>query len=162
TSTGLTYPAAVAFDSSGNLWVADYSNNRVLEYTTPFSTDEAASLVIGQSSFTGTGSATTSTGLWGPAAVAFDSSGNLWVADYSNNRVLEYTTPFSTDEAASLVIGQSSFTTSVSATTSTGSWGPAAVAFDSSGNLWVADVGNSRVLEYVPGTGSCNPGQFCT
>ncbi len=108
--TGLSNPFAIAFDSGGNLWVADYGNNRVLEYTTPFSTDEAASLVIGQSSFTGTGSATTSTGLWGPDAVAFDSGGNLWVADYGNNRVLEYTTPFSTDEAASLVIGQSSFT----------------------------------------------------
>ena len=51
------------------------------------------------------GPATTSTGLDTPNGLAFDSSGNLWVADSSNNRVLEYKAPFTTGEAASLVLG---------------------------------------------------------
>ncbi|MGA7912603.1 MAG: NHL repeat-containing protein, partial [Candidatus Dormiibacterota bacterium] len=149
TSTGLNAPQGLAFDSSGNLWVADLNNNRILEYRTPLSTGEAASLVIGQSSFTTNALATTSTGLNAPQGLAFDSSGNLWVVDTSNNRVLEYTTPLSTGEAASLVIGQSSFTTNALATTSTGLSFPFALAFDSSGNLWVADEENNRVLEYT-------------
>jgi len=150
TSTGLVAPNAIAFDSGHNLWVADAGGNRVLEYKAPLSTHEAASVVIGQTSLTSLAFATTSTGLNTPNAVAFDSSGNLWVVDASNNRVLEYKAPLSTGEAASLVIGQSSFTTNYyTVTNSTALNTPNALAFDSSGNLWVADVLNGRVLEYT-------------
>lgn len=142
-------PYAIAFDSSHDLWVADAGGDRVLEYKTPLSTDEAASLVIGQSNFTGLGSATTSTGLDTPNGLAFDSSGNLWVTDSSNNRVLEYKAPFTTGEAASLVLGQPDFTTSGDTVTNSSSLNsPYGLAFDPSGNLWVADLLNGRVLEY--------------
>jgi len=149
TKTELDLPNALAFDSSGNLWVADQNNNRVLEYKAPFSTHEAANLVIGQSSFTGSAAATSSMGLSGPTGVALDSGGNLWVVDMGNSRVLEYTAPFSTSEAATLVIGQSSFTSSDFAdTNSTALSYPTGLAFDPSGNLWVSDQSNDRVLEY--------------
>ena len=111
TTTGLVAPFALAFDSGHNLWVADAGGNRVLEYKTPLSTHEAASLVIGQSSFTTLAPATTSAGLNTPNGLAFDSSGNLWVVDSSNNRVLEFKTPSQPGEAASLVIVKSNFTT---------------------------------------------------
>jgi len=150
TMTELDLPNALAFDSGGNLWVADQNNNRVLEYKAPFSTHEAAILVIGQSSFTASGTATTSTGLSGPTGLAFDSSHNLWVVDMGNSRVLEYKTPFSTGEAATLVIGQASFTSSdYSTTNSTNLSYATGLAFDSSGNLWVADQGDNRVVEYM-------------
>jgi sugar lactone lactonase YvrE len=148
TPTGLVGPYAIAFDSSHNLWVADSDGNRVLEYKAPYSTDEAASIVIGQPNFTSLASATTQTGLETPNDLAFDSSGNLWVVDSSNNRVLEYKAPLSTGEAASLVIGQPNFTSANTETTSTGLNGPNGLAFDSSGNLWVADLINGRVLEF--------------
>lgn len=148
TPTGLIGPYYLAFDSSHNLWVADSYGNRVLEYKAPFSTDEAASIVIGQPNFTSLASATTQTGLDTPIGLAFDSSGNLWVVDSSNNRVLEYKAPLSTGEAASLVIGQPNFTSANTETTSTGLNGPNGLAFDSSGNLWVADLINGRVLEF--------------
>ena len=149
TQTGLCRPVDVAFDALGNLWVADYENSRVLEYTTPFSTGEAASVVIGQTSFTARLFETTSTGLRFPFGLAFDPAGNLWVADYDNNRVLEYTTPFSTGEDASLVIGQTSFFERGYATSSAGLHFPVDLAFDGSGNLWVADADSNRVLEYL-------------
>src|ERR1035438_3595743 len=104
-----------------------------------FTAGEAATLVIGQSSFTTNTAASNATGLYDPFGVAFDSHGNLWVTDAFNNRVLEYTAPLSTGEAATLVIGQSSFTTNTAATTSTGLQIPYGIAFDS-GNLWVADT----------------------
>jgi sugar lactone lactonase YvrE len=150
TSTGLVGPYALAFDSSHNLWVADAYGNRVLEYKTPLSTHEAASVVIGQSSFTALSPATSSTGLNTPNALAFDSSGNLWVVDSSNDRVVEYKAPLSTGEAASLVIGQPSFTTNYyTVTNSTSLNSPYGLAFDSGGNLWVADLLNGRILEYT-------------
>ena len=146
-STSLNSPNGLAFDSGGNLWVADLLNGRVLEYTTPFSTHEAASLVIGEPSFTAANDEVSKTGLNAPNSLAFDSSGNLWVVD--GHRVLEYTTPFATHEAANLVIGQNTFTNSSTVTTSTGLNTPNGLAFDSSGNLWVGDKLNNRVLKYT-------------
>jgi sugar lactone lactonase YvrE len=145
---GQCYPIGVAFDTSGNLWVADALNNRVLEYNAPFSTGEAASVVIGQPNFTANACATTSTGMCVPFVMTFDKSGNLWVADSSNARVLEYNAPFSTGEAASLVLGQTNFTTKTCATTRTGMCTPEAIAFDKSGNVWIGDNGTNRVTEY--------------
>ena len=87
----------------------------------------------------------------GSLGLGFDSSGNLWVADFGNSRVLMYPkgTGFTNGEAATIVLGQSSFTTDTSDTTATTLRGPFGLAFDSSGNLWVSDQGNSRVLKYT-------------
>ena len=150
-------PHGITFDSSGNLWVADYANHRVLEFLkgNGFTTGESASLVIGQSDFTSNASRSTAAGMGAPENVVFDSSGNLWVVDFTNSRVLEYLkgNGFTSGQSASLVLGQPDFTSGGIAHTASGLSGPLAVAFDSSGNLWVADRGNNRVLEYIKGNG---------
>jgi sugar lactone lactonase YvrE len=158
----LCNPAGVAVDSAGNLYVADDSNNRVLEFYTPEkvtgtsgSGDATADLVFGQSSFTvnspNNGGISAHT-LWNPVSVATDSAGDLFVADYNNNRVLEYLTPLSTNQAAGVVFGQlGSFTSntcnngSISANTLCN---PAGVATDSSGHLYIADYRNNRALGF--------------
>src|SRR5205807_10259695 len=116
----------------GNMWVTDLGNNRVLEFTPPLSTGESASLVLGQTSFTTSTAGDTSNTFNQPTASTFDSSGNLWVSDISNNRVLEFTTPFSMNELASVVIGQSSFTTNSAGTSASIISSPRQIAFDSS------------------------------
>ena len=77
----------------------------MLEYNTPLTTGAAATLVFGQGgSFTSNTRATTkhqlailrlttANDLCDPTAVGVDGSGNLYVADSGNNRVLEYNTP---------------------------------------------------------------------
>jgi sugar lactone lactonase YvrE len=154
-TTTLHGPFGLAFDPSGNLWVADTNNNRILMYPkgTGFTNGQAATLVLGQSDFkTGTSdmSNISSTTLRGPYALAFDSSGNLWVSDNLDSRVLMYPkgTGFTNGEAATLVLGQSDFATGITNTTATTLNGPFGLAFDPSGNLWVSDSGNNRVLEY--------------
>jgi len=146
--TAIGNPTAVAF-SKGDLWVVDASNDRVLEYAPPFKTGEAASLVIGQKSLTGTGDTSPSGALFGPTGIAFDAAGNLWVVDSGNNRVLEFKAPFSGGESASLVIGQPTFGGYIGTTTPGGLNSPSYVAFDPGGNLWVTDQGNNRVLEFT-------------
>jgi sugar lactone lactonase YvrE len=147
---GLFGPTGIAFDPSGNLWVVDSGNNRVLEFKTPFSNGESASLVIGQPTFGGYIGTTTSGGLNAPSYLAFDPSGNLWVTDQGNNRVLEFTAPFSTGQKASVVIGQADFTSFAPSSTVTAKslFEPVGIGFDSKGNLWVVDSADHRVLEY--------------
>ena len=150
----------VAVDSGGNLYVADTSNNRVLEYNTPFAgcgsfpcVGGPAQMVFGQAgSFTTFGAnnmGRSADSLAQPFAVALDSSGNLYVADAGNSRVLEYNTPLTTDTTADMVLGQSNFTSGICGATSASSLCfPIGVALDGSGNLYVADEDTRRVLEY--------------
>ena len=163
TASGLNYPHDVAFDHSGNLWVTDSENSRILEYAYPFSDGQAATVEIGQPAGAGAfttrldPSPPTAGSLSYPEHIAFDSSGNLWVADDGNDRVLEFVPGTSgcaaghlcNGMAASLVLGQSSFTTSRSGTNASDFFHPKALAFDPSGNLWVVDTTNDRVLEFA-------------
>ncbi|MEZ5355156.1 MAG: hypothetical protein R2762_21190 [Bryobacteraceae bacterium] len=163
-------PSAVAVDTSdGNrfLYVADLGNNRVLAWRDAASFDNGApaDIVVGQRSreatlSLGPGTAFTS-GLFAPSSVAVDPSGNLYVADLGNNRIVRYSRPFSQpDEVklADLVIGQPSFSSRApnqggrserSLFLSNGNtFFRASLAFDAQGNLWVSDAGNHRVLRY--------------
>ena len=149
-ANGLSFPTSARFDPTGNLWVADAGNNRVVEYKAPFSTGMNASLVIGQANFTSSSASATQTGMSSPGSLAFDPSGNLWLADTNNNRALEYALPFSSGMQASLVLGQGVFTSSAAATTRTGMRAPTEVAFNQAGDLWVADSSNNRILEFAP------------
>lgn len=150
TSATLQIPFAAAFDAAGDLWVVDTQNNRVLKFLPPFVTGEAANLVLGQPSFTSRTAATSPVGMWEPQGIAVSPSGDVWVADSTNNRVLEFRPPFSTGMPASVVLGQTSFTLNRAGTGPANLTHPIGLAFDSLGDLFVADSGNNRVLEFRP------------
>ncbi len=164
TTTSLCGPAGIAFDSAGNLWVADSGNGRVLEYRPPFSTGMAASLELGQpaaSAFVSQGCAgpggTTANSLCSPTGLAFDASGDIWVADWDNGRVLEFVPPFSNGMAATTVIGKANFsdssliyTNGMPAPTASNLLSPGSLFFDPNGILIVADPTYNRVLMYLP------------
>ena len=71
-----------------------------------FSDGQRASLVIGQKIFTTNMSSTAADGLKFPEQATFDPSGDMWVSDTGNNRILEFRPPFSDGENSSRVIGQ--------------------------------------------------------
>ena len=71
---GLNGPYGVAVDAAGDVFIADSSNNRVVEVTP-----------------SGTQTTVLGTGLNFPVGVAVDSSGDLFVTDTDNNRVVEVT-----------------------------------------------------------------------
>ncbi|MGB7124814.1 MAG: NHL repeat-containing protein, partial [Thermoplasmata archaeon] len=143
-------PELSCMSPAGDLFSPDFGGSRILEFQPPFHTAESASLVIGQASFATSGSNTTATTLTHPAACTFDSAGDLWVSDFYNNRVLEFRPPFTDGMAASLVLGQTSFNQSLSGVTASNFSAPLGLALDAQGDLWVADAGNDRVLEFVP------------
>lgn len=146
----LTPWGGLTFDPNGDLWVADSQNNRSLEFTPPFYNNMNAAVVIGQPSFQRTKAGTTANELNYPMYITFDHSGNLWISDSDNNRLLEFQPPFFNGMKASIVLGQQNFTASFDNTTRNGLSYPGQVAFDSLGNLWVPDGGNGRILEYQP------------
>ncbi len=73
---GLLTDVQIAADSAGDVYVPNPAANEVLEYS------EAGTLL---QTFTGSGAGA----LKEPTGVAIDSSGNLWVADFGNNRIVE-------------------------------------------------------------------------
>jgi hypothetical protein len=163
----LYFPSGVAIDTSStphHLYIADTFNNRVLGYKDTAALVNGANpdLVIGQSDFVqnsfNQGSSVSATGLCGPTGITLDPAGNLYVADSCNNRVLVFTQPFkaaqTTNLSAAWVYGQGtsggSFSTDAAATSQTGLRGPLDVAVDSSGNVFVADTGNNRVMVFPP------------
>ncbi|HWZ92852.1 MAG TPA: hypothetical protein VNW92_28495, partial [Polyangiaceae bacterium] len=95
--------ASMVTDGNGTLYVADFWNNRVLKFVDPFATDTTADAVWGQANFTGNAcnkgnaapDATTLCFTWGnnnswTAGVDLDASGNLWITDSGNHRILRF------------------------------------------------------------------------
>lgn len=150
TATNLSSPNSIAVDASGDVWVDDIDSNRVLGYTPPITVGEAASIVIGQPSFTTSAAGLGPANLSGPAAIAIDPHGDLWVSNFGYDRVLEFVPPFFTGMDASIILGQSSFSGDTAGTSATNFSGSNRMAFDAAGDLWISDSENNRVLEFKP------------
>jgi uncharacterized protein (TIGR03437 family) len=156
---GFNGPLGLAVDPlSGNLYVADYNNNRVVRFLSPFAnpTRIEPDAVYGQPNFNSrTAVAPSSTALNHPFGIAFDSAGNLWVADSGNHRVVRFSAGVlnsQTPPAADTVVGQKDFTSNSAnaggQVSGSGLDTPTALAFDAQGNLYVSDGRNSRVLRF--------------
>lgn len=158
-SNTLSNPLGVAVDASNNVWVVDNGNNRILRFAAPVAgVDAVADLVLGQANFTdkarNRGGGTAANSLSVPGSVAIDASGNVWVADEYNSRVVRYPAPIASGMNADLALGQTSLTASTLGTGAATLRGPRSAAVLSDGTVWVTDSGNNRVLKYIsPATG---------
>ena len=121
--TSLNAPAGVAVDSSGDAYISDTGNNRIVKVA-PDGT--AAALTISG----------LSTALSSPLGISTDAAGNLYIADSANSRIV-MVTPSGTGS----VLSMGSVTLSA----------PQGVAVDPSGNIYVADTGNSRIVKVAAG-----------
>jgi 6-phosphogluconolactonase (cycloisomerase 2 family) len=152
TDSTLNQPQGLAVDGSGNLFVVDKLNHRILIFLTPTLTDFKADFVMGQSgSFltaTSNNGGISDTSINQPTAICFGDSNRLYIADGSNNRVLVYNDPLGTDFQADYVIGQPDFTSGGSSTTDSTFNFPAGVAVNSSGDVFVTDFNNNRMLQF--------------
>jgi uncharacterized protein (TIGR03437 family) len=145
TSAQLNYPTGLAFDKSGNLYIADGLNNRIRKVSGGVITTVAGN---GTAGYSGDKGAATSAELSNPTAIAFDSSGNMYIADAGNNVVREVSTSGTiTTFAGTNTLG---YTGDAGPANLAELYQPVALAFDSSGNLYIADAGNN-VIRQVSG-----------
>ena len=146
TSAAFASPSAVAYDSRGDLFIADTNNNVIREVsTTGIVTTVAGN---GLQGFSGDGGAATSAELNAPTGIAIDSSGNLYIADSGNNRIREVSNGIITTVAGN---GTAGFSGDGGTATSAELDMPMAVAVDGAGNLYIADTDNQRIREVANG-----------
>ena len=128
-------PQGVALDAAGNVYVADTGNNRVLRF---------------EAGVPGTGEILLFGGeVNAPQGLAIDAMFNLYVADTGNDRVLKIPNANQPTPGATVIVARIGSSANQVRQ-------PQGVAVDNEGNLYVADTGNDRVLEFVggvPGTG---------
>ncbi len=150
TAATVFYPFGVSTDTTDNIYIADYGHYNIRKVTSGIITTFAGSNTAG---FAGDGGYATSAQLDRPHKVAFDSSGNVYIADYGNNRVRKV------DIVSNII---STFAGSTTSTAFSGDGGPATsaifyyiygIALDSSDNLYIADAGNNRIRMVTSSTG---------
>jgi sugar lactone lactonase YvrE len=141
TNASLSPPAGLAVDASGNLFIADRGNLRVRKVdANGVITTMAGKGIRG---YSGDGGAATNASLNDPVDVAVDAAGNLFIADYFNNRVRKVgVNGIITTVAGN---GLSGYSGDGGAAASASLNNPDGVAVDASGNLFIADSGNNRI-----------------
>ncbi|MEI9987978.1 MAG: hypothetical protein WDN69_35670 [Aliidongia sp.] len=91
TSAQLDRPFSAAVDGKGNVFVADQLFNVIRQFTVGGNISTAAGIGNVMGGFSGDGGAATSATLSGPAGIAVDSSGRVYVADAGNRRIRMFT-----------------------------------------------------------------------
>ncbi len=145
TSAQLNSPVGIALDSAGNLYIADSSNNRIREVTNGVITTVAGN---GQRGNSGDGGPATGAELNNPFGVAFDSAGNLYIADTGNNTIRRIANGVIATVAGNGVQG---FSGDGGPATGAELSSPLGVAVDSAGHLYIADQGNNRIRQVTGG-----------
>jgi trimeric autotransporter adhesin len=152
TSAELEFPGEVAFDSAGNVYIPDANNYRVRKVTV--STGIISTVAgNGMYGYSGDGGAAISAELYEPMGVAFDSAANIYIGDTSNNRIRKVT---ATTGVISTVAGNGTrgYSGDGGAATSAELGQPRGLAVDSAGNIYIADVDNSRIRKITASTGT--------
>jgi sugar lactone lactonase YvrE len=141
TSANLSYPAGVAFDAAGNLYIGDNRNNRVRKVDTA----GVITTVAGNGSFAfgGDGAPATGAALANPHGLALDRAGNLYIADRQNDRVRKVDTAGIISTVAGS--GSSSFFGNGIPGIDARMRYPTRATVDGEGNLYIADSHNFRV-----------------
>lgn len=146
TNASLWQPSGLAYDASGNLFIADTFNHRIRRVsTTGIITTVAGS---GDCAFSGDNGRATDARLCLPYTLVVDGSGTLFINDFGNRRIRR----LSTNGIITTIAGNGgnvALTEGASAT-SVGLEAVESIALDSTNNLYIAEVGTDAVRRITP------------
>jgi sugar lactone lactonase YvrE len=140
TAAQLNGPRGVALDASGDLFIADTNNDVVREVSGGTITRVAGT--IGSPGLAGDGGAAVSALLNSPTALAVNSGGAVFVADAGNSRIRKFTPGGNIATFAGSGFG---FSGDGGPATAADLSNPQGIAVDGSGNVYIADTGNSKI-----------------
>jgi sugar lactone lactonase YvrE len=138
------YPAGVAVDSAGSVYVADTSNNTIRKIASSGAVGTLAGLPGSSGSADGTGSAAR---FYEPFGVAVDNGGNVYVAD-AHNGTIRKISPFGIVSTLAGLAGNPGYADGTGSAARFA--GPTGVAVDSAGNVYVADSNNNTIRKITP------------
>lgn len=132
-------PYGMATDSSGNIYVSDADAHTIRKFTASGRGSTLAGTPFVSGSADGTGGAAS---FMAPTGLATDSSLNVYVADAVSNTIRKITPA----GVVTTLAGKAGSSGSANGTGSAARFNqPYSVAADTSGNVYVADVGNNQI-----------------
>ncbi|CAF4332020.1 unnamed protein product, partial [Rotaria sp. Silwood2] len=124
-------------DTNGVLYVPDATYHRVTKWTL----SAAAGVVVAGSWYGATGSSLAL--LNGPQGIWVDNSGNVYVSDTGNHRVVRWARGATTGVLVAGGNGQGPYSVQLNY--------PTSIIIDGNGNLFIFDSGNQRIQQWPPG-----------
>ncbi len=149
-AASFSYPADVALDSAGNLYIADEGNNEIRKVA-PVGTNWVVTTLAGSGGMGGGADGTGRAAQFNePYGLTVDSAGNLYVADYSNDAIRKVA-PVGTNWIVTTLAGVAGVAGSADGAGSAARFnGPNGVAVDGAGSLYVADYNNHAIRKVTP------------
>ena len=135
TSAQLAYPTSIQLDSTGNLYIADWSDQRIRKVDTfGIITTIAGN---GNAGFSGDGGLATAATINYPACLALDKNGNILFTDYQNSRIRK----IDKNGIISTIAGNGtySYTGDAGLAINAGLNSPYGIAIDANGNIFFSD-----------------------
>jgi sugar lactone lactonase YvrE len=149
-------PTGMTLDAAGNLFIADAQNNVIREVVAATGNIQtvAGNNALG-AGYSGDGGPATGAQLSGPASVAVDGAGNLFIVDESNNVIREVVAATGNIQtvAGNFALG-AGYSGDGGPATSAQLRLPSGVFVDGAGNLFIADLFNNVIREVVAATGN--------
>jgi sugar lactone lactonase YvrE len=143
TAASFNNPSSLAVDAAGNLIVADQLNHTIRS----IAPDGAVTTIAGLAGIAGWINATgTSARFNNPNGVAVDSNGNIFVSDFNNQSIRK----IAPGGAVTTFAGTGTLGSTDGVGAGARFYNPAAIAIDTSDNLYVADQTNSTVRKITP------------
>ena len=135
-------PYDIAIDASGNLYVTDYENNHIYKVNPAGEVTALAGRMFSTGYADGTGNEAEFSR---PRGITIDASGNLYVADFGNNRIRKITPA---GEVTTLAGSTYGYTNGMGSAAEFN--GPSGITIDASGNLYVTDEINNCIRKVTP------------